>query len=315
LTEDASRLRPHRMWPRDRFRTLHIEAGPVFHYLTNVGLCAALVALGAMNLASQDLAEPGQQPTNPGSELQEKAAKNAAAGCFEPPPLPDLDDYEGPLQKTVGVFARALERKSAVRQPHYKPGAMLCSLEFKDKFWLFIDDSLDPVTFLSAGFDAGMDQTSNRDPSYGQGAAGYAKRFGSDLADRVSSKFWKDFAYPSMFFEDPRYYPLGQGPTKKRLLHAARHLFVAHRSDGTHMFNYSEWLGTTTAVLLSDLHHPGNDRGGWATTRQVGYRFAWDIGFDVLREFWPDIARKLKLPFRGVSKPSDTVSDPNPNHR
>jgi len=72
---------------------------------------------------------------------------------------------------------------------------------------------------------------------------------GSDLADRVSSKFWKDFAYPSIFFEDPRYYPLGQGTTKKRLLHAAEHLVVAHHSDGSHMFNYSEWPGTTTAVL------------------------------------------------------------------
>jgi hypothetical protein len=25
-----------------------------------------------------------------------------------------------------------------------------------------------------------------------------------------------------------------------------------------------------------------------------------DMGFDVLREFWPELARKFNLPFRGV---------------
>jgi len=260
-------------------------------------------------LWSQDLASPAQEQSQSLPDLREHAVRNPAAGCLEPPPLPGLDDYNGPLQKTVGVFARALERKSAVHQAHYKPGTMLCSLGPKDKFWLFVDDSLDPVTFLSAGFDAGIDQATNRDPSFGQGAAGYATRFASDVADRISSKFWKDFAYPSIFQEDPRYFPLGRGPAGERLLHAAKHLVIAHRSDGTHVFNYSEWLGTTTSVLLSDLHHPGDERGTWPTVRQIGYRFAWDVGFDVLREFWPDIARKLKLPFRGAS--AEAVAQPD----
>jgi hypothetical protein len=79
--------------------------------------------------------------------------------CLEPPPLPGLQDYDGPLKKTVGLFGRALERKS-VHQPHYKPGVLLCSLDVKGKFLLFVDDFLDPVTFLSAGFDAGQDQAS-----------------------------------------------------------------------------------------------------------------------------------------------------------
>src|SRR5947209_4254077 len=134
------------------------------------------------------------------AKFKELAAKNATAPCLEPPPLPGLAEYEGPMQKTVGVFARALERKS-VHKPHYKPDVMLCSLDVRDKFLLFVNDFLDPVTFLSAGFDAGVDHASDRDPSFGQGTAGYAKRFGATLADRASSKFFKDFAYPSIFHE------------------------------------------------------------------------------------------------------------------
>lgn len=279
------------------------------HFAYQRSFAAVVFGLAQFHLVqSQDLSGLSSQQSQPSAVLQEQTSKNAQAACLEPPPLPGLDDYNGPLEKTVGIFARALERKSTGREVHYKPGVALCSLEFKDKFRLFIDDSLDPVTFLSAGFDAGIDHATNRDPSFGQGTAGYAKRFASDLADRVSSQFWKDFAYPSIFLEDPRYYPLGQGSTKARLAHAAAHLFIAHREDGAYMFNYSEWFGTPTAVFFSDLHHPGNEHGVWPAARQVGYSFAWNIGFDVLREFWPDIAREFKLPFRGVSKQQTPAS-------
>jgi len=226
----------------------------------------------------------------------EMTSKNATAPCLEPPALPGLEDYNGPLKKTVGMFANALERK-AVHRPHYKAGMSLCTLDVKDKFLLFVNDSIDPITFLSAGFDAAIDQATNRDPQYGQGLAGYGKRSAANLADRVTSKFAKDFVFPSIFSEDPRYYRLGQGPVGKRVLHAAAHVFVAHHAAGTRMFNYSEWLGTTSSVLLSNSYHPGNERGFGPTASRIAFCFANDIGYDILREFWPEISLKLKLPF------------------
>jgi hypothetical protein len=239
-----------------------------------------------------------EQPPPLQQVLEEEASKNIAVPCVEPPPVVSLRDYNGPLKKTVGVFARALERKS-VHAAHYKPGAVLCSLELKDKFVLFVQDSSDPVAFLSSGFWAGMDQASDRDPTFGQGAAGYGKRFAANFADQASSKFFSDFAYPSIFSEDPRYYRLAHGSVGKRFLYAAGHVFVAHRVDGTHMPNYSEWFGTASAVALSNAYHPGNERGVGSAGRRVAYSLIQDIGFDVLREFWPEISRKFKLPFRG----------------
>jgi hypothetical protein len=220
-----------------------------------------------------------------------------------------LSDYDGPLKKTVGIFGRALERKS-VHPASYKPGTIMCSLTVKGKFMLFIDGTLDPVTFLSAGFDAAMDHVSNRDPLYGQGAGGYALRFGAALADRTSGMFFKDFAYPVIFSEDPRYYRLGHGGTVRRSLHAVQHLVVAHHSDGSQMPNYSEWLGTASAVAVNNIYHTGEDHGAGAMARNTAYRFAWNAGFDLLREFWPDIARRCKLPFRGAQNQQDSLSPP-----
>ena len=225
-------------------------------------------------------------------------------------PPSGLSDYDGPLKKTVGVFAPALEQQS-VHPPRYKPGAKLCAFDLTEKFRLFVKDSTDAMNVLGAAFNAGIDHASNRDPTFGQGASGYVRRYGADLADSISGNFFKDFAYPAIFFEDPRYYRLGHGSAGKRLLNAAGHLFVAHREDGTRMFNYSEWLGSASSAALGNLYHPGNQHGTGDTARRVGYSFAFDIGYDVLREFWPEITRKLKLPFRGEPVPAHPGSGLN----
>jgi hypothetical protein len=261
--------------------------------LTWVGTsCAQESPLPQQSVLSQ------QQTTNP-----------TATPCVKPPPMVTLEEYNGPLHKTVGLFARDLNRK-AVHPPHYKPGLALCSLEVKDKFLLFISDSFDPVTFMAAGFNAGLSQATNQDPTFGQGAAGYGKRFGASFADQVSLKFFMDFAYPSIFHEDPRYYRLIHGSSGRRLLHAIDHAFVAQRDNGNRMFNVSEWLGTASVSALSNMYHPGNERGFAPAAQLVGYSIAEDIGFDVLREFWPEIARKFRLPFRVEPAPDDVAANP-----
>jgi hypothetical protein len=217
-----------------------------------------------------------------------------------------LQDYNGPFQKTIGFFAGPVERKS-VHPPHYKPGLKLCSLDVKDKFLLFVRDSYDPGTFVSAAFNAGISQAENDDAPFGQGWAGYGKRFGASYTDEASFRFFKDFAYPSIFSEDPRYYRLAHGSGGKRFLHAIEHAVVAHRDNGNRMFNFSEWLGTASAISLSNVYHPGNERGFAPSAEGLGFSVLNDMGFDVLREFWPEISRKFKLPFR--AEPESTTED------
>ncbi len=245
----------------------------------------------------------------PVQDKQEEATRNATAPCVEPPPMVRWQDYDGPLKKIVGTFAGKLERKSA-HPPHYKPNAVLCSLELKDKFVLFVEDTIDPGTILNAGFNAGIDQAKDSDPTFGQGAAGYGKRFGGELADSASSEFFKDFVFPSLFSEDPRYYRLLHGSGERRFFHALRHAFVAHRDNGKRMFNFSEWLGTTSAVALSNTYHPGNQRGFEPAARRVAFGVLSDAGFDVLREFWPEISRMCKLPLRRAQEPGNGRTAP-----
>jgi len=223
---------------------------------------------------------------------------NPHAPCLQPAPSIEWQDYNGPFAKTVGLFARKLDRPTA-QSPTFKPGNVFCTFTIKDKFLLFIGDSLDPVTFLTAGFNAGIDQAQNTDKQFGQGAAGYGKRFAADYTDEASGYFFGFFLYPTIFREDPRYYRLGHGGTGRRLLHAVGHIALAHSDKGDEMLNWSNWFATVSSASLSNLYHPGNRRGFAPTAETVGWSFANQAGFLVLREFWPEIAKKMKLPFRG----------------
>ena len=63
------------------------------------------------------------------------------------------------------------------------------------------------------------------------------------------------------------------------------------------MFTFAEWLGTASSVALNNLYHPGHQAGVAAATRNGVFVVLQDMGFDVLREFWPEVARRSKCPF------------------
>ena len=87
--------------------------------------------------------------------------------CVQPAPLYSAADYEGPLKKMVVYFARKPEIKTV--HPHLRPGMTVCALDASEKFHLFRQDSIEPVTMAYVGrllVDHGVpvifDATANR---------------------------------------------------------------------------------------------------------------------------------------------------------
>ena len=277
------------------------SASKVCVCLVSLGLIFVAALAGSVSVRAQDT-PPNPQPPAAPVEMPGQVVLNSSGQCVQPPPMVQLQDYNGPFQKVIGTFTRKLDRQS-VHLPHYKPGLVLCSLEIKDKFFLFLHDSIDPETVLGAGFDAGISQAMNDDAPFGQGGEGYAKRLAASYTDEIQFRFFKEFAYPTVFSEDPRYYRLGEGPVGRRFLHAVAHSVVAYRDNGRPMFNFSEWMGEVSAVSVSNLYHPGARRGFAPAAEGIATDVALDIGYDELREFWPEIARKLRLPFRDQNEP------------
>jgi hypothetical protein len=222
--------------------------------------------------------------------------------CEQPEPTFSELQYNGPFKKFAGHLAGKPEIRT-VQHPHDHSGKMICSLPVRQKFMLFTRDTFEPATFILAGFDAGISQASNDDPTFGQGAEGFGRRYGAAFADRVSSEFFGTFLYPTILHEDPRYFRMGHGPKTTRFIHAFNHAFVTHTDTGKHTFNFSEWLGAGSTTALGNLYHPGNLRGFQPAARRTAYTVLFDVGFDVIREFWPEVTHHLRLPFITHTQP------------
>jgi hypothetical protein len=274
------------------------------------GVLNLIVRLGTLTVAAVVITSsainaqepPAPSPTTPQQEQAQRRLVTAGGTCLAPPPMVRWQDYNGPFSRLSGILAAKLDRPS-VHLPNYKPGSVLCALGVKDKFVLFVRDTVTPLTLLNVAFNSAVDHAENSGHTFGHGMAGYGRREGANEESDASGRFFTDFLFPVVLHEDPRYYRLGRGGAGLRLLHAFKHAFVAHSDSGARMPNISEWAGTTAGVLLSDVYHPGTTHGAGSIARQVSLSVLQDTGSDMLREFWPEIARKLHVPFRDASAP------------
>ena len=217
-------------------------------------------------------------------------------GCVQPVPVLSVSDVNGRFKKVEAFLTHKIELKT-VHKPYSGKGPRICGLTAGQKFDMFVQTGSEPLTFLTAGFNAAIAQASDDDSAFGQGAAGYGKRFGAALADDASGNFFGTFLYPSLFREDPRYYRRATGSAARRLRHALVHVVVARSDSGSRMFNYSEWFTAASCTSLQNLYHPGNRRGFGPTAIRATTALATDMGTDVLREFWPEVARAVRIPF------------------
>ena len=57
-----------------------------------------------------------------------------------------------------------------------------------EKFAL-VEHYFDPFTFVFTSITAGMEQATNEKAGYGQGALGFAKRYGADFTDGLPTNY------------------------------------------------------------------------------------------------------------------------------
>jgi len=161
------------------------------------------------------------------------------------------------------------------------------------KFHLFLRGSLDPFTFFSSGFQAGLSQATDEFAGYGQGAVGYAKRYGATFTDQVSSSFFSNYFYSVLFKQDPRYFRIGHGTIKSRVFRAVEQEFVVRKDSGERTFGWENICGAFTSGTLSNAYYPSTDRGvGLTISRSVIAILYGSVG-GIFSEFAPDIDRKL----------------------
>lgn len=134
------------------------------------------------------------------------------------------------------------------------------------KFQLAWKTTVDPISIVLVGGVAGIQQAENAFSGYGQGAQGYAKRFGAAYADLVSGTFIGSAILPSLLKQDPRYFYKGTGSTKSRFFYAVANSVICKGDNRRWQPNYSFIIGDLASGGISNLYYPAQNRNGAALT-------------------------------------------------
>ena len=177
------------------------------------------------------------------------------------------------------------------------------------KFKVVAKGSFDPIQIVWYGALSGISQAENSEPGFGQGAEGYGKRYGAYAADGTIENFFVGAILPSVLHQDPRYFQSGHGSFFDRSGYSVSRIFVTRTDSGHNQFNFSEIVGSAIAAGISTYsYHPGrtllqtahgptyttSDRTLKNTASVWGSQVGYDTITLVVKEFWPDIRRKLK---------------------
>lgn len=162
-----------------------------------------------------------------------------------------------------------------------------------EKFITASHDSFDPFNWVMPALYAAVYQKENEYSGFGQGAAGFGKRYGALFADATISTYISEAIMPVMLHEDPRYFRLGEGSKWRRIGYGLTRVLVTKTDAGTWRFNNSEIWGNLVAAGISNLYYPQANRTVGTTFEKFGVGVVSDACFNVLKEFWPDMKHRV----------------------
>jgi hypothetical protein len=260
----------------------------VILFRSSLGLPVWLLALCfAWAAHAQITATPTSPSASPSTSVPDAPAP-AAGLQTETPPLT-------PQQKAEVELKQQEQQRIAGVVPNFNVSYNqdAAPLSRKQKLHLAWRTATDPVAFGIAAFDAGLSQAEDDFTGYGQGAQGYAKRFGASYADNFDGTMIGNAIFPILLKQDPRYFRRGQGSFSSRFFYALSTTVWCKNDNGSHGPNYSNILGNLTAGGISNLYYPASDRGAGLTLERGLTVTAYGAFGGLFNEFWPDIARKV----------------------
>jgi hypothetical protein len=251
--------------------------------LLTVSILSAAAFCAAQSAAPIQTSDPSPSAQSP--------AQNSPVQTSPVPADPKKNDDKkksGDSKKDDRMFYVMPNYLTVDSQSQVKP------ISWKEKFAISAKGSFDPYEFTVVGIVAGIRQAENSFPGFGQGAEGYAKRYGTAFADQVDGNVMVGGVFPTILKVDPRYFQLGRGSFARRFGYAFDRIFIARTDSGRNMFNVPEFAGNATAIAISNVYYPAADRGFSSSFSGWGTQMGIDAFGNELKEFWPDIHHYLQ---------------------
>jgi hypothetical protein len=215
--------------------------------------------------------------------------KNDKSGL---PDAPSTQSTSANPFRSGAYFVELLQRKSVVF-PDLAVNTARLSTE--QKFQLAANNSVALGTVGAAVLSAGWNQAFDRPAGYGQGAAGYGKRFGSGMARAASNQMFGTFLLASALHQDPRFFVVDHLTLVGSVKYSLTRVFVTRGDDGTQQANWSGLMAPLASEALASTYFPPGDRGANDVFRRYGYDLLWKAVSNLGKQYWPKINKQLRL--------------------
>jgi hypothetical protein len=164
----------------------------------------------------------------------------------------------------------------------------------KQKIQSAFRNTFGPRAIINRAILSGFDSWTDSPKEWPQGMEGYGMRMGNRMG-RLAARNAVQLSADLAFKTDPRYDRCDCTSFLSRTKHAWKRVFVSRKDNGGEMISVSRLAGAYVTPIITDTWYP--DRlNTWSHKMQSGTEFLLLRGAtNMLREFWPEISRKLKI--------------------
>jgi hypothetical protein len=232
--------------------------------MTGLWLASTILLTTFAASAQEQTSQPGEQPPKPAAEGQTRQR---------------AEELELPIPISS---ARAVQ-----------PGTIE-PLTAEQKLHRTIRNVISPQGLANRAVTAGWNHLWRDPEEWGGNMDAYGKRFASRMG-RLAVRQGVQLATDVAFGLEPRYDRCDCVGFWGRTGHAWRRVVISRRDNGEDIFAITNFAGAYIPPLITDQWYPAS-KNTWGHKWQSGTEFlAWRGVTNMVREFWPEISRKLKL--------------------
>jgi hypothetical protein len=152
-----------------------------------------------------------------------------------------------------------------------------------------------PVPLAAEALSAGIGQSLNSPREWGQGASGFADRFGNDLGYNAVRQSLT-FGLATGLHEDTRYVRSNKHGLMPRAAHAVASVFNTRNEEGDNVFYAANFFGIVGASAISQSWAPPSWRDPATVSRKITFSLLGSMGLNLAREFLPDVLGHRRQP-------------------
>lgn len=165
-------------------------------------------------------------------------------------------------------------------------------LSFRDRFDIYGHSILNPDSLVGPAMGAAINQARNEPPEWGQGADAFGKRFASGYGQLLINRTIR-FGVAALDHEDPRFRRSEETGFWRRFKSAALQTVVVRTDSGRQIPAFSRFAGAYGAAFIANEWYPPNRSTPGHALKMGSIALSTTTGWNVFREFWPDIKQRL----------------------